>query len=47
MREWYKGQSFYDSKRLAKIYKWQEYAYNKWGKDTEYFNTNDIQITLL
>lgn len=47
MLEWYKGQSFYDPKRLQKIYEWQEYAYNKWGKDAEYFNTNDIQITLL
>lgn len=47
MEKWYKEQECYDSKRLAKIYEWQEYAYNKWGKDTEYFNTNDIQITLL
>ena len=47
MEKWYKEQECYDSKRLQKIYKWQEYAYNKWGKDTEYFNTNDIQITLL
>ena len=47
MLEWYKEQSFYDPKRLQKIYEWQEYAYNKYGKDTEYFNTNDIQITLL
>lgn len=47
MLEWYRGQSFYDPKRLAKIYEWQEYAYNKYGKDTDYFNTNDIQIKLL
>lgn len=47
MLEWYEEQSFYDPKRLAKIYEWQEYAYNKWGKDTEYFNTNDIQIKLI
>ena len=47
MEEWYREQSFYSEARLAKIYEWQEYAYNKWGKDSEYFNTNDIQITLL
>lgn len=47
MLEWYKEQDFYDPKRLAKIYEWQEYAYNKWGKDTDYFNTNDIQIKLI
>ena len=47
MLEWYKEQDFYDPKRLQKIYDWQEYAYNKWGKDAEYFNTNDIQIKLL
>ena len=47
MLEWYKEQDFYDPKRLQKIYEWQEYAYNKWGKDTEYFNTNDIQIKLI
>ena len=47
MLEWYKEQDFYDPKRLAKIYEWQEYAYNKYGKDSEYFNTNDIQIKLL
>ena len=47
MLEWYKQQSFFSKSRLAKIYKWQEYAYNKYGKDSEYFNTNDIQITLL
>ena len=47
MEEWYKEQDFYNSSRLQKIYEWQEYAYNKWGKDTQYFNTNDIQIKLL
>ena len=47
MLEWYKEQSFYDPKRLAKIYEWQEYAYNKWGKDTQYFNSGDIQIKLI
>ena len=47
MEEWYREQSFYSEARLAKIYEWQEYAYNKWGKDTQYFNTNDIQIKLI
>ena len=47
MEEWYKEQDCYDPKRLQKIYEWQEFAYNKWGKDAEYFNTNDIQIKLL
>ena len=32
MLEWYRGQSFFSEARLAKIYEWQEYAYNKWGK---------------
>ena len=47
MDDWYKEQSFYSEARLAKIYEWQEFAYNKWGKDTQYFNTNDIQIKLI
>ena len=47
MEEWYKEQECYDPKRLQKIYDWQEYAYNKYGKDSEYFNTNDIQIKLI
>ena len=47
MLEWYKEQDFYNPKRLQKIYEWQEYAYNKWGKDTEYFNSGDIQIKLI
>ena len=47
MLEWYKEQDFYDPKRLDKIYQWQEYAYNKYGKDTDYFNTNDTQIKLI
>ena len=47
MEEWYKEQDCYDPKRLAKIYKWQEYAYNKYGKDTQYFNSGNIQIKLL
>ena len=40
--EWYRKQDFYSEDRLEKIYEWQEYAFNKWGKDTEYFNSNDI-----
>ena len=32
MLEWYRKQDFYDPKRLQKIYKWQEYAHNKWEK---------------
>ena len=32
MLSWYKGQSFYNKWRLNKIQKWQEYAYDKWGK---------------
>ena len=47
MLEWYKEQECYDPKRLQKIYEWQEFAYNKYGKDTQYFNTNDIQIKLI
>ena len=47
MEEWYKEQECYDPKRLQKIYEWQEHAYNKWGKNSDYFNTNDIQIKLL
>ena len=47
MEEWYREQDCYDPKRLAKIYEWQEYAYNKYGKNTQYFNTNDIQIKLI
>lgn len=47
MLEWYREQDFFSEARLAKIYEWQEYAYNKWGKDAECFNTNDIQISLI
>ena len=32
MEEWYREQSFYDPKRLAKIYEWQKYARKKWKK---------------
>ena len=47
MIEWYKEQSFYSEARLEKIYKWQEYAYNKYGKNSEYFNSGNIQIKLI
>ena len=30
MLEWYRGQDCYDPNRLAKIYKWEEYARKKW-----------------
>ena len=30
MLEWYREQDFYSKDRLAKIYKWQEYARKKW-----------------
>ena len=30
--EWYKEQPFFSEERLQKIYEWQEYAFNKWGK---------------
>ncbi len=30
MLEWYREQDFYSEDRLAKIYKWQEYARKKW-----------------
>ena len=33
MLEWYKEQEFYSEERLAKIYAWCEYAYNKWRDD--------------
>ena len=33
MLTWYKEQEFYSEERLAKIYEWQEYAFNKWGQD--------------
>ena len=32
MLSWYKEHSFYNKWRLNKIQKWQEYAYDKWGK---------------
>ena len=30
MEDWYMQQEFFDINRLLKIYKWIEYAYNKW-----------------
>ena len=47
MLEWYREQDCYSEARLQKIYEWQEYAYNKWGKDSEYFNSGNIQIKLI
>ena len=35
MLEWYTEQPYFSQDRLDKIYKWQEYAFNKWGIDTE------------
>ena len=32
MLEWYKQQSFFSEERLAKIYEWQEYAFNKYAE---------------
>lgn len=32
MVTWYKQQEFFDIDRLMKIYEWQEYAFEKWGK---------------
>ena len=31
MEEWYQQQEYYSEERLNKIYKWQEYAKNKWN----------------
>ena len=33
MLEWYAEQSYFSQERLAKIYEWQEYAFNKWGRE--------------
>ena len=35
MLEWYKEQDFYSEARLVKIYKWQEYAFNKYYLEEE------------
>lgn len=35
MITWYKKQDFFDIDRLMKIYEWQEYAFEKWGKSKE------------
>lgn len=35
MLEWYTEQEYFSQDRLNKIYEWQEYAFNKWGIDTE------------
>ena len=33
--EWYTEQPYFSQDRLNKIYEWQQYAFNKWGIDTE------------
>lgn len=35
MLEWYSQQEFYSEDRLQRILEWQEYAYNKYGKQEE------------
>lgn len=30
---WYLEQEYFSEERLDKIYKWQEYAFNKWGRE--------------
>ena len=30
---WYPKQEYFSKERLAKIYEWQEYAFNKWGRE--------------
>ena len=30
---WYQEQEYFSEERLAKIYEWQEYAFNKWGRE--------------
>lgn len=33
MEEWYRKQEYFTEKRLEKIYRWQEYAFEKYHKD--------------
>ena len=35
MEQWYKEQDFFSEERLSKIYKWCEYAKNKWNNVRE------------
>ena len=35
MLDWYQQQEFYSEERLEKIYKWQNYASNKWNKSLQ------------
>lgn len=35
MESWYKEQDFFSEERLSKIYKWREYAKNKWNNIKE------------
>ena len=50
MLDWYKKQPFFSEERLNKIYEWVEYAWNKWGYETEseivfnYCDLNDETI---
>ena len=37
MEDWYMEQDFFDINRLLKIYKWIEYAYKKYNKNSMYF----------
>ena len=30
---WYQEQEYFSEERLDKIYEWQEYAFNKWGRE--------------
>lgn len=32
MEEWYREQSYFSEERLAKIYEWQKYSYNKYSE---------------
>ena len=40
--EWYQEQDFFSEERLQKIYEWQEYAYEKWGKAFSIVNNKTI-----
>lgn len=37
MEDWYRQQEYFNEERLAKIYEWCEYAYDKWGCNAEQF----------
>ena len=42
MLEWYTQQEFYSKERLQRIYEWQQYAYNKWGKQEQNMKIKEI-----